>query len=273
MAAGNQFITYALSKPEVLVKEAPLRDPGDDLTWFNGVCQVLTKGQMGEILTQGTGFLFRFKSAQNEQISGFLTCYHIFRNDKDGFDYSEDTSRINLQFDSIKQSFVLSEIQMPDSKPFRFWYNDIYFVRVSEAIIPKLELLNLNFLLEGNCAQGQQIWVPQYPAGKMKIAMALPVATWNLDKRPTNLHGASTGEGSSGAPLLQLVRIGNSLERRVIGMHQGLWTDDRSLNLAIKIEAVLQDLKSLLRGETPCIPVHRYPSEFEARDGMQELRQ
>ena len=110
--------------------------------------------------------------------------------------------------------------------------------------------------------------VPQYPNGVNKNSFALPRETWQFDKKPANLHQASTGMGSSGAPLLQQISTVSGSGRNVLGLHPGFCREEMS-NLAIKIESIIEDLTILLLGEKSCIPLHIY---LESRDSDGKIK-
>ena len=249
-----EWILFNNIEPHGLVPGCQLASV-KDLEWFEGVCKVTVHHTPGDINSQGTGFLFRFETARQEEVKeifGFLTCDHVLY-----YDVTNDEKKlaspeeIFLDFEGGDHFEKLSDIRETGSEPLRSLQNDIYFMQFSDAFRSDLERRNAHFFRGMGLNNEQHVIIPQYPGGQRSLAYAMFANTWIPDQRHTfTLHNVSTQCGSSGSPLLQ-VHMG---ERGVIGMHHGLWTGTAQ-NVATPIAYITQVLNDLLQGRAPISPL------------------
>ena len=220
---------------EAAFDESELKPDSSDEPWVRGVCKVITKNEEGRGLC-GTGFLLKFEDSQKRTVYGLLTCHHVATYD---FFTRVEPNQISLDFQSLKKTYKLSEIQKEKCEPIFNQEMDFYFVILSDTFCE--EMINnfkVQFIGAADSIKKEPIIVPQHPDGKERhIASATIDQSWD-EKSGKNWHKVSTKTGSSGAPLLQ--KYGG--EMRVIGINRG-YDRNHELNGAISIGGIVNQIK------------------------------
>ena len=154
---------------------------------------------------------------------------------------------IYLDFSRVGQIKRLSEIMAAGKPPLISISNDIYFMQFSEVFKSQLRIWNMRSFRGKVLVKEKHVIIPQYPGGQSSLTEAMFAQTWVPNTQyEFRMHSASTGGGSSGAPLLQ-IEWG---EKWVIGMHHGLWTGTGA-NVATPIKFITNVLSSLIHGTDP----------------------
>ena len=237
-AAATPVLPFTMMFLEAVFDDSELTPDSSDEPWVKGVCKVITKNEEGKDLS-GTGFLFKFEDSQKRPVRGLLTCHHVATYD---FFTRVEPNQISLDFQSLKKTCKLSEIQKGNYAPIFNREIDFYFAVLSDTFCEEMiNNFNLQFIEPADSIKEERIIVPQHPDGKeRRIASATIDASWDV-KSATNWHKASTKRGSSGAPLLQ--KYGN--EMRVIGINRG-YDGENKLNGAITISGIITYINSKL---------------------------
>ena len=225
---------------------------------FNGVCIVSVNQQ-----ECGSGFLFRFRTDQNIEMFGFLTCYHVIRNR--ALQPLPGPAQITIRFDSNPPvQRTLTQAQIPNREPIVSPAHDIYYLEVSQQFRNDMQAHGIPFYESTDPFGSHQVWIAQYPGptGQRHIANATMTAGW-LTTGPLIHHIVSTGEGSSGSPLLLYMLEQDTL--RTIGMHQGGLRGNPNVNVAASIANIMHVLNYRIQyAADPPFPIHTPAPAFEA---------
>ena len=230
--------------------------PGSDLieeTWLNGACKITVENPPGQLLDQGSGFLFRFQSRQNVEVFGLLTCYHVVQRALHDNQPIPDPQWIYIQFKAdLGYRDMLQNIQLQNVPPIFSVGRDVYFQEVSITFRNDMVARNINFFQELNRYLDQQVWIPQYPLnGDRHLATASVQHQMWFNRR----HRVSTQRGSSGSPLLQL----DNGELKAIGMHHAAIMTAVPMNLASHTMDIINFLNEGMGGGL-LVPVG-YPNQ------------
>ena len=248
---GHDYIVYENFNNEALIPGSQLMPHSLDDPTYSGVFQVAVEDQNGQRRSFGTGSFVRLKLADDSELFGFLTCYHVIKYPSISELPPPYQIFVRHNIDDTSKSIRFKDESAPVGDPIYSETDDFYFLVVSDAFKNKWNDISFLEITDKNPSDSiVEVLIPQFlidALNKTDFYLSKGLMCETI-KGQRFKHKSSTLPGTSGAPIM--IHIESTSEHRVIGMHQGN-IENKPANFGLTVSRILAVLKTKHSGLEP----------------------